>query len=249
MAWWITLLLYSDLCPHVTSLDRFTLTILPQTYTHSFLHFLFSYLLYFSSQLLSLPGITYSYLFITNLLHWNVNSTRVGLGTTHCVSLVPKWCSSGSSVMFIEWVKPFWKSSLLVNFCDCITSGSRQTSKKANTVEWKGNWTGGEENQLHPRLHKPCHSKKKKPTLLELSFLITKWRALTRWLLKLPSHSKISLVLLFNLSYLRENNSPLFFSGYVLLWKKKNTIESCVFHKNCYLRRLYGVRKCHYKVK
>lgn len=170
MAWWITLLLYSDLCPHVTSLDRFTLTILPQTYTHSFLHFLFSYLLYFSSQLLSLPGITYSYLFITNPLHLNVNSTRVGLGTTHCVSLVPKWCSSGSSVMFIEWVKPFWKSSLLVNFCDCITSGSRQTSKKANMVEWKGNWTGVEENQLHPRLHKPCHSKKKKTHLIGTQF-------------------------------------------------------------------------------
>ena len=105
----------------------------------------------------------FSYLFITNLLHLNVNSTRVELGTTHCVSLVPKWCSSGSSVMFIEWVKPFWKSSLLVNFCDRITSGSRQMSKKANMVEWKGNWTGGEENQLHPRLHKPCHSEKITP--------------------------------------------------------------------------------------
>lgn len=65
---------------------------------------------------------------------------------------------------------------------------------------------------------------------------------------KIPSHSKFSQILLFNLSYLEENNSPLFFSGYILFWKK-NTIESCVFHKNCYLRRLYGVRKCHYKVK
>lgn len=46
--------------------------------------------------------------------------------------------------------------------------------------------------------------------------------------LKIPSHFKFSLILLFNLSYLEENNSPLFFSGYILFWKKKYNRIMCV---------------------
>lgn len=97
-------LLHSDFCIHVTSSEKSTLATLPQTYIHSLVHFLFSYiaLLVFTAHISNCHYIVSS-LFITDLLFLNVNSMGEGLGTIHRILLVPKYCS--------QWVLSniYWK--------------------------------------------------------------------------------------------------------------------------------------------
>lgn len=168
-------LLHSDLCLHVISSERAILAILPQTYKYFFVHFLFSYFafLFFTVHIVTLHYI-FSCVFITDLLPLIVNSMESNLE----LFLAYSWClnsvHSGSSVIFIEWKKPFWKSSLQVNCYDHVTSGSKQTSQKGSLLEWKGDWNRREENPVSSLAAWVMSLWENNSTLLELSFLIVK---------------------------------------------------------------------------
>lgn len=222
-----------------------------QSRTNSFVHFLFSPIAsFFVTAHTSSWHYMFSCLFITDLLHLNVNS----MGRNLELLPVYPWClhgaRGGSSELFTEWKKPFQKSSLQVNRRDHITSGSEKTSKKGSMLEWRGNWIGEQGTQHSPWLREPCHCGKVTPPPWN------SFSSLQNERLWQDDFKKFLLTLRFpwfsNLICPLRKKTILHcsFSGHILLWKKKkNTIESCVFHKNCYLRRLYEVRKCHYKVK
>lgn len=134
-----------------------------QICTDSFVHFLFSHiaLFFFTTHITSWHYIL-SCLFITDLLHFNVNFMRRDLELFPVYS----WClhsaHGGSSILFTEWKKPVQKSSFQVNHCDHITSGSENTSKKGSVSEWRGNWIG-EENPILSWLRESCHCGKITP--------------------------------------------------------------------------------------
>lgn len=148
--------------------------------TPTYTLFLFSYmaLLFFTAHVTAWHYI-FSSLFITDLLHLNVNSTGKAFELCTACPWYLKSAHGESSVIFIEWKKTFWKSSLQVNCYNHITSGWKQTPEKGSMLEWKGNWTRRE--NCTPFLAAWAMSLwENNSRWLELSFLTIKWGVLRR---------------------------------------------------------------------
>lgn len=117
-----------------------------------------------------------------------------GLRTSPCVCLVPTWCSWWA-LSTVYWMK----ETVPVILPPSEPLRSHHSWLRENIQEGQH---VGMERKLNRRAEKPTRSSAERAlslwgnnsASLELVFLIIKWEALTRWLLKIPSHSKVSLI-------------------------------------------------------
>lgn len=134
-------LLHSYLCSHVTSSEPASWAILPQTYIHFFIYFLFSYiaLLFFTAHITTWHYV-FSYWLITDLLHLNVNSKGkdLELVTAYC------WClqSAHGRSSVISFNEREYSGNHLSKKTAMITSVLAQNKHLRRAVCWNGKETG-----------------------------------------------------------------------------------------------------------